>query len=117
LRAERSVAKQSQDIGIASFRFAPFAMTSFGSFISCNSLSIWETLILAEKGRISLQPNAVAWIDLALQTLEILEAPLVYQIAILSRHIELPQQDPADRFIAATVDSNLTGVSWLQTLS
>jgi PIN domain nuclease of toxin-antitoxin system len=90
-------------------------------------ISIWETLILAEKGRISLQPNAVAWIDLALQTLEILEAPLVHQIAILSRHIELPQQDPADRFIAATavhynlklatVDSNLTGVSWLQTLS
>ncbi len=90
-------------------------------------ISIWETLILAEKGRISLQPNAVAWIDLALQTLEILEAPLVYQIAILSRHIELPQQDPADRFIAATaihynlrlatVDGNLTGVSWLQTLS
>jgi PIN domain nuclease of toxin-antitoxin system len=48
-------------------------------------ISIWETLIIAEKGRISLQPDAVAWIDLALQTLEILEAPLVYQIAILSR--------------------------------
>ncbi|MGB3759934.1 MAG: hypothetical protein WBA07_26770 [Rivularia sp. (in: cyanobacteria)] len=45
---------------------------------------------------------------------------------ILSRQIQLPHQDPADRFIAATavhynlilatVDSNLTGVSWLQTL-
>ncbi|MGB6298304.1 MAG: PIN domain-containing protein [Rivularia sp. (in: cyanobacteria)] len=90
-------------------------------------ISIWETLILAEKGRISLQPDAVAWIDLALQTLEIIEAPLVNQIAILSRQIQLPHQDPADRFIAATavyynlilatVDSNLTGVSWLQTLS
>ncbi len=89
--------------------------------------SIWETLILAEKGRISLQPDAVTWINLALQTLEIIEAPLVHQIAILSRQIELPHQDPADRFIAATavhynlilatVDSNLTGVSWLQTLS
>jgi PIN domain nuclease of toxin-antitoxin system len=55
-------------------------------------ISIWETLILAEKGRISLQPDAVAWIDLALQTLDFREAPLVYQIAILSRHIELPQQ-------------------------
>ena len=90
-------------------------------------ISIWETLILAEKGRISLQPNAVAWIDLALKTLEIHEAPLVRQIAILSRQIELPHQDPADRFIVATavyhnlilatVDSNLTGVSWLPTLS
>jgi PIN domain nuclease of toxin-antitoxin system len=90
-------------------------------------ISIWETLILAEKGRISLQPNAVVWIDLALKTLEVCEAPLVDQIAILSRQIELPHQDPADRFIAATavyynlilatVDSNLTGASWLQTLS
>ncbi|PSB04580.1 type II toxin-antitoxin system VapC family toxin [Merismopedia glauca] len=90
-------------------------------------ISIWETLILAERGRISLQPDAVAWIDLALQNLEIREAPLVRQIAILSRQIELPHQDPADRFIAATVvyhnlilatvDSNLTGLSWLQTLS
>ena len=90
-------------------------------------ISIWETLILAEKGRISLPPDAVAWINLALQTLEIIEAPLINQIAILSRQIQLPHQDPADRFIAATavhynlilatVDSNLTGVSWLQTLS
>lgn len=90
-------------------------------------ISIWETLILSEKGRISLQPDAVVWINLALQTLEIIEAPLVNQIAILSRQIQLPHQDPADRFIAgtavyynlilATVDSNLTGVSWLQTLS
>ncbi len=90
-------------------------------------ISIWETLILAEKGRISLQPDTVTWINLALQTLEIIEAPLINQIAILSRQIQLPHQDPADRFIAATavhynlilatVDSNLTGVSWLQTLS
>lgn len=90
-------------------------------------ISIWETLILAEKGRISLQPDAVTWINLALQTLEIIDALLVHQIAILSRQIELPHQDPADRFIAATavyynlilatVDSNLTGVSWLQALS
>lgn len=90
-------------------------------------ISIWETLILAEKGRISLQPDAVVWINLALENLEIIEAPLVRQIAILSRQIQLPHQDPADRFIAATavyynlilatVDSNLTGVTWLQTLS
>lgn len=92
-----------------------------------SSISIWETLILAEKGRISLQPDAVTWIDSALQTLEILEAPLVRQIAILSRQIQLSHQDPADRFIAATavyhnailatVDSHLTDLSWLPTLS
>lgn len=34
-------------------------------------ISIWETLILAEKGRISLQPNAVDWIEQALKTMEV----------------------------------------------
>ena len=90
-------------------------------------ISIWETLILAEKGRISLQPDPVTWVNLALKTLETREAPMNHAIAILSREIALPHQDPGDRFIAATaiyyglklatVDANLTGNSVLQTLS
>ena len=90
-------------------------------------ISIWETLILAEKGRISLQPDPVTWVNLALKTLETREAPMNHAIAILSRDIALPHQDPGDRFIAATaihyglilatVDANLTGNSALQTLS
>ena len=88
---------------------------------------IWETVILAEKRRISLQPNTSEWINLSLQKLETREAVLNHEIAILSREIALPHQDPADRFIAATaifykltlatVDQNLTGFSWLQTIS
>jgi PIN domain nuclease of toxin-antitoxin system len=90
-------------------------------------ISIWETVILAEKRRISLQPNTNEWINLSLQKLETREAVLNHEIAILSREIALPHQDPADRFIAATaifykltlatVDQNLTGFSWLQTIS
>ena len=90
-------------------------------------ISIWETVILAEKRRISLQPNTSEWINLSLQKLETCEAMLNHEIAILSREIALPHQDPADRFIAATaifykltlatVDQNLTGFSWLQTIS
>jgi PIN domain nuclease of toxin-antitoxin system len=90
-------------------------------------ISIWETIILAEKRRISLQPNTSEWINLSLQKLETREAALNYEIAILSREILLPHQDPADRFIAATaifsnltlatVDQNLIGFSWLQTIS
>ncbi len=90
-------------------------------------ISIWETLILAEKGRISLQPDPVTWVNLALKTLETREAKMNHSIAILSRQIALPHQDPADRFIVATaiyyglklatVDANLTGNSALQTLS
>ncbi len=90
-------------------------------------ISIWETLILAEKRRISLQPDPVTWVNLALKTLETREAQMNHSIAILSREIALPHQDPADRFISATaiyygltlatVDANLTGNSALQTLS
>jgi PIN domain nuclease of toxin-antitoxin system len=90
-------------------------------------ISIWEVLLLAEKGRISLQLDPTDWIDQSLKALAICEAPLNHQIAILSRQIELPHQDPADRFIAATavhyqlqlatVDTHLTGAPWLPTLS
>lgn len=90
-------------------------------------ISIWETVILAEKRRISLRPNTSEWINLSLQKLETREALLNNEIAILSREIALPHQDPADRFIAATaifykltlatVDGNLTSFARLQTVS
>lgn len=90
-------------------------------------ISVWEVLLLTEKGRISLQLDAATWIDQSLKALSIREAPLNHQIAILSRQVNLSHQDPADRFIAATalhyqlqlatVDARLTGVDWLQTLS
>jgi PIN domain nuclease of toxin-antitoxin system len=103
------------------------AIVDFNTELWLSPISIWETLILVEKGRISLQPDPVTWVNLALKTLETREAQMNHAIAILSRHIVLPHQDPADRFIVATaiyyglqlatVDANLTGNSALQTLS
>ena len=46
------------------------------------------------------KPNV--WLKKYLRSLDIREAPLSFEIAIASREIELPHQDPADRFIAAT---------------
>ncbi|MEB3311435.1 MAG: type II toxin-antitoxin system VapC family toxin [Snowella sp.] len=90
-------------------------------------ISIWETLMLTEKGKITLTKSPEAWLQMAFTTLEVTEAPLTNQIAILSRKIELPHQDPADRFIAATalyydlvlatVDKNLTSAKQILTLS
>jgi PIN domain nuclease of toxin-antitoxin system len=103
------------------------AIANLNTELWLSPISIWETLILAEKGRISLQPDPVTWVNLALKTLETREAQMNYSIAILSRQIALPHQDPADRFIVATaiyyglklatVDANLVGNSALQTLS
>ena len=90
-------------------------------------ISVWEALVLAEKGRISVQPDPVTWVNLALQTIETREAPMNHAIAILSRQVVLPHKDPADRFIVATaiyygltlatVDTNIIGSSAVQILS
>jgi PIN domain nuclease of toxin-antitoxin system len=90
-------------------------------------ISIWEVLLLAEKGRIALQSDTNTWIGRSLKALAICEAPLNHQIAILSCQVDLPHQDPADRFIVATavyyelqlatVDANLTSAVWLPTIS
>lgn len=74
-------------------------------FIS--SITIWETLILAEKKRIELLPSPNEWIAEALKRSPVKEAQLSHSIAIKSRCIELPhKKDPADRFIAATAWEN-----------
>lgn len=71
-------------------------MADLNTELWLSPISIWGTLILAEKGRISLQPDPVTWINLALKTLETREAQMNHAIAILSRQIVLPHQDPAD---------------------
>ena len=90
-------------------------------------ISIWEAMLLAEKGRIVLKPTPEKWVQNSLQELATKEAPLSNEIAILSRQLNLEHQDPADRFIAATavhldlvlatVDKRLTKADWLKTLS
>ncbi len=65
-------------------------------------ISVWETLVLAEKQRIVLHLPAQQWVQEALLNSRVHEAPLTYEIALKSRVIVLPHEDPADRFIAAT---------------
>jgi PIN domain nuclease of toxin-antitoxin system len=65
-------------------------------------ISIWETLVLAEKGRIVLQPDPASWVRTVLKQLAFHEARINHEIAIQSRALKLKQQDPADRFLAAT---------------
>ena len=52
-------------------------------------ISIWEVLLLAEKGRISLQDDTATWIDQSIKALAICEAPLNRHIAVLSRQVAL----------------------------
>ena len=65
-------------------------------------ISVWETLVLADKGRLALEPDAEAWVRAALRRVPFREPALNREVAIESRRVALPHQDPADRFLAAT---------------
>ena len=65
-------------------------------------ISVWEILLLAEKQRIILESDHKMGIRKMLQSLPFREAVINQEVAIQSRYVDLPHQDPADRFIAAT---------------
>ena len=65
-------------------------------------ITTWEIIILAEKGRVELNDEPVAWMQNVLNSVPLKQATLNHEVAIYSRLIKLPHQDPADRFIAAS---------------
>ena len=73
-----------------------------GNELWLSPISAWELLQLADRGRLRLLPDAPSWIRGALATMAVSVAPIGIEIAIASRRIDLPHDDPADRFLAAT---------------
>jgi PIN domain nuclease of toxin-antitoxin system len=65
-------------------------------------VSVWEFLMLVERGRIVLDRDPEEWLDAAWAGAPIQEATLNREVARRSRTIQLPHEDPADRFLAAT---------------
>ena len=65
-------------------------------------ISVWEILLLAEKGRISLGADIEKSVREIFRKMPLNEATLNHEVAIQSRFVRLPHQDPADRFLAAT---------------
>ena len=78
------------------------ALESQSNELWFSPISVWEILALAEKGRISLGANTVKAVREIFSTIPLKEAPLNQEVAIQSRLVNLPHQDPADRFLAAT---------------
>lgn len=71
--------------------------------VHLSPISVWETLLLARKGRIRLLPDPQAWVQRALQTSQTIMVPLTHDIAMRSERLEgFASQDPADRFLVAT---------------
>ena len=65
-------------------------------------ISVWEVLILSQKGRLELAQDAGSWVAAAMKAVPFREAPITYEIALETQHIDLPHRDPADRFLVAT---------------
>ena len=65
-------------------------------------ISVWEILLLAEKRRVSFDGNIEKSVRQIFQQLPLKEASLNHEVAIQSRNVRLPHQDPVDRFLAAT---------------
>jgi PIN domain nuclease of toxin-antitoxin system len=58
-------------------------------------ISVWETMILAERGRVVLRPDPAAWLRTVLSKMVFHEARINYEIALRSRDVRLRHQDPA----------------------
>lgn len=65
-------------------------------------VSTWEALLLHARGRIRLHGDVRDWVTKA--TMHLREAPLTHEIVVAAQELPLQQQDPADRFLAATAD-------------
>ena len=65
-------------------------------------ISVWELLVLAERGRVRLDAEPRVWVREALERAPLEEAALNHDVALRSREVALPHQDPADRFLVAT---------------
>ena len=65
-------------------------------------ISVWEILLLAEEGWVVVKADHEKSIRKMFKKLPFREAVINQEVAIQSRKINLPHQDPADRFLAAT---------------
>ena len=78
------------------------ALSNPANTLALSPVTVWEALLLAEKGRVDLAPDPWSWIRMALANRTMREFPLTHEVALRSRSVRLPHDDPADRFIAAT---------------
>jgi PIN domain nuclease of toxin-antitoxin system len=65
-------------------------------------VSIWEMVTLLEKKRIELNQDFGEWFSRSRRDLNLLEAPLTWEVAHELRFTMLGYRDPGDRFLVAT---------------
>jgi PIN domain nuclease of toxin-antitoxin system len=82
---------------------AEAAIASSQSELFLSPISTWETLVLARKGRLALEPTPSEWVLDALRRSAPTAAPLSHSVALRSEALQgFASHDPADRFLVAT---------------
>ena len=77
-------------------------LASLRNEIWLSPVSVWEALLLAERGRLGFQMEPSRLLETAIAAQRYQEAPLTHDVAFESRRLSLSTEDPADRFLAAT---------------
>ena len=90
-------------------------------------ISLWEADVLVKRGRVRSVGAEKDWIKKALERLPLREAPVNFEVARTQADLDLPHNDPADHFLAATtlvydltlvtMDGHLRQANWLPTLT
>jgi PIN domain nuclease of toxin-antitoxin system len=78
------------------------ALRAPGNELWVSPISLWEVVLLIERGRVIVQGDAEQWVETAWSRAPVREAPFNRQVALRSRTVDVPHQDPADRLLAAT---------------
>jgi len=78
------------------------ALTDPANEVWVSPISVWEILVLCQKGRLALQPDAAAWVSAALLRVPLKEATFTHEVALATGQVALRHQDPADRYLAAS---------------
>jgi PIN domain nuclease of toxin-antitoxin system len=89
------------------------AVADRDSTLYLSSVSTWETLALARKGRLSLKPSPTEWVLDSLRRTAPRTVPLTHGIALRSEALDgFASADPADRFlVASALEHELTLVT------
>ena len=77
-------------------------LESLSNELWLSPINTWEVIILVERGRVALETDPITWLRSAYTKIPFKEAPITHEVAIQSRTIDLPHQDPAYRFLVAT---------------
>jgi PIN domain nuclease of toxin-antitoxin system len=78
------------------------ALAATGTRRWLSPLSIWETMLLIERKRLTVDASAERWVREALDRAPVEEAPVTTEVVLASRALATRHRDPVDRFLAAT---------------